>query len=187
MENIGLRRGRKGKTKRKPQEQLSEDVFQRLTIIAPIQVVDLIKNTTYADKAGLMVNIFPYHAISEIAEAVKIYIEYEEKESKENALILFSQYMSKLSGMMSKHEREGTLIEEVTLYESPFLESAKRQENLKIALAQRRRVPVSGIKCHRPGCTSNKAYLEELFTRSGDEGGVIFYECELCGNTTKKI
>lgn len=97
---------------------------------------------------------------------------------------LFRQYLGQIALSKELKTKKDLLIHDDSVFEAPALEAARAEEIMKVNLMNRKRIPVKG-ECRRGGCKSNEIYLEEFFTRAGDEGGVWHHTCAKCGHIWK--
>jgi len=167
---------------------LSDDLKDRLTLggLVPEAIADAIVNAYYEMKDGTKVYLFTTEKLYEVQEVIGIYDKFREDYSNE-ADAEFIKYIETLKLTQEKKSRKDLFLDIHDLvFETPYLAEFRRQENVKLALASRRRRPARGISCRRGGCSSNEVYLEEKFTRSGDESGVITYVCAKCDHQWKK-
>jgi len=105
--------------------------------------------------------------------------------SNDLAFTKFDQHLNELVQDRERKVKLNLLIRDDTVFEAPSLKEYRRQEILRNNLLDRKKIPVKGFKCVRGKCKSDEIYQTELFTRSGDEGGVWYNECAKCGHMWK--
>lgn len=189
-------RGRRRPRPRPPIEPISligevlplpSELIDRLTLggLVPRVVADAIVNAHYELEDGTKIFLFTKEKLYEVQEVIGVYDKFKEDVGNE-ADSKFLMYINQLQLVQGKKSRKGLFLDlHDSIYEAPFLAEYRRQESIKLALASRRRRPARGIgACGK--CKSDEIYLEERFTRSGDEGGIITYVCGRCDNAWSK-
>lgn len=135
--------------------------------------------------------IYPYEVngdefVLDHYEIIQLIHDYEHffKYYPDEALQKFEDHVNNLVLNKSYKYSKNLLITSDAVFQSPMLDGPRKEETLKRALANRRRMAVKG-KCVRKGCTSDRIYKEERILRSGDEASVWIKVCSVCNYNWK--
>lgn len=155
------------------------------------RVISLILDSKYTDPNGREIPLFAIYPFDfdgqnfvmdnyEIIQAINDYDDFMQfAENPEEGFLKFSEYIGNLVLNKSYKIRENLLISSDSVFQSPSLEGPRKEEMLKLALANRRRMATTGT-CMRKGCTSKSIYKESRILRSGDEAAVWIMICAVC-------
>lgn len=159
----------------------------------PDQVISLILETTYQTDSNGEVPLFamiPFTLKSnntdyvldkyEIIQIINDYLDFKDDLGEDDAIVKIKEHLQNLA-LNKKHKfANNILIPSDSVFESPSLEVPRKEEALKRALANRKKIAMEG-PCARKGCNSNSLRKEERNLRSGDEALVTISVCTLCG------